>query len=248
MSTLTVDAIILQAFPYSETSKILRLLTPTHGVRSVMARGALRARSRFGGVLEPFTEGTAILQLKEGRELQTLTGFELTRAHRRLSTELLRLSGASLLSEIVLRTASEEAQPLLHARIGSALDRLEDAPAETLQSVILAEAWALVGLLGFEPELLACVRCAEALAGDADGAFDYGAGGVRCTACAPGGAGPRLPARARLDLLRLCAGEPVPLPETAGHWTLLARFLDYHVLSGGTLRSLPFITDTLHLG
>ncbi|MGH7130234.1 MAG: DNA repair protein RecO, partial [Planctomycetaceae bacterium] len=63
-----VDSIILQTFAYGDTSKILRLLTADHGVCSAFARGALRPRSRFGGVLEPFSEGVATLYLKEGRE------------------------------------------------------------------------------------------------------------------------------------------------------------------------------------
>ena len=64
MPIVTDSALILQVYPYSETSKILRLLTRGHGLRSAMARGALRPRSRYGGVLEPFTQGTATFFLK----------------------------------------------------------------------------------------------------------------------------------------------------------------------------------------
>ena len=77
MSAVTDDALILQAFPYGDTSRILRLLTRRHGLRSVIARGALRPRSRFGGSLEPFAEGIATLHLRANRDLQTLTAFEL---------------------------------------------------------------------------------------------------------------------------------------------------------------------------
>lgn len=245
MDSVTAEAVILQAFPYSDTSKILRLLTRTHGVRSVIARGALRPRSRYGGVLEPFTEGIATLQLKEGREVQTLVGFELTRAHRRLSTDLLRLGGASLLAEIVMRTGSEEPHPELHKHLGGALGRLEGAPAASLEPRILAEAWALIALLGFAPELKACTACGTMLEPESPTAFDNAAGGVRCPSCAEGAPGAKLPPHARRDLMRLVAGEAVTLPETAGHWTLLSRFLDYHVLAGGTLRSLSFVADIL---
>lgn len=245
MSTVSADAIILQSFPYSETSKILRLLTPTLGVRSVMARGALRPKSRFGGLLEPFTEGVATLHLKDGREIQTLTGFDLTRSHRRLSADLLRLGGAALLSEIVIRTGSEEPYPELHAHLRGALARLGEAAGAALEPTILAEAWALIALLGFQPELGACVRCGAIIAPDAPAGFDYRAGGVRCAECGERSAGPRLPPHARGDLARLVVGEGVALHETEGHWTLLSRFLDYHVLAGGTLRSFPFLMDAL---
>jgi hypothetical protein len=73
----TTESIILKGFAYGDTSRILRLLTRQHGVQSVIAKGALRPRSRFGGVLDPFTEGLATFNLREGRDLHTLSGFEL---------------------------------------------------------------------------------------------------------------------------------------------------------------------------
>ena len=48
-------ALILQAYPYGETSRILKLLCESHGLRTVIAKGARRPKSRFGGLLEPFT-------------------------------------------------------------------------------------------------------------------------------------------------------------------------------------------------
>ena len=62
MAAVTSDAIILQVFPYGDTSRILKLLTATHGLRTVIAKGALRPRSHFG-VLEPFATGVATLLL-----------------------------------------------------------------------------------------------------------------------------------------------------------------------------------------
>src|SRR5690349_18239376 len=64
LSVVTTDAIILQAFPYGDTSRILRLLTRDFGVRSAMAKGATRPKSRYSGLLELFTEGSATLYLK----------------------------------------------------------------------------------------------------------------------------------------------------------------------------------------
>ena len=61
MSVVTTDAIILQAFPYGDTSRILRLITRDYGVRSVIAKGATRPKSRFSGLLEVFTEGSATI-------------------------------------------------------------------------------------------------------------------------------------------------------------------------------------------
>ena len=245
MPLVTAEAVVLQTFAYGETSKILRLLTRTHGVQSVIAKGALRPKSRYGGVLEPFTEGVASFYFRDSRELQTLSGFELTRSQQSLGRDLLRFGGASLIAELVIRTASEEPQPGLFEAVRDALHAVREAESSVLESVVLAQSWRIVALLGFEPALDACITCDRALRADEDASFDYAAGGVRCATCAQGSTGHRVPAHALATLRRLARGEPVPIARTEGHWKLLARYLDHHVLEGGSLRSLAFLAETI---
>ncbi len=242
---MTADALVLQAFAYGETSKILRLLTRTHGVQSVIAKGALRPRNRFGGILEPFTEGVASFYHRESRELHTLSGFDLLRSQQALGRDLLRFGGASLIAEIVLRTASEEPAPELFEAVRDALHCMRDARPEVLESVLLAQAWSIVALLGFAPVLDECVGCGRALGPDEDTSFDHSAGGVRCGGCARLARGYSVPASARTALRSLVQGDAVPLARTEGHWKLLSRYLDHHVLEGGSLRSLAFLAETL---
>lgn len=248
MPLITTEAIILQTHAYSETSKILRLLTQTHGVRSAIARGALRPKSRYGGLLEPFTVGMATLYLKDGRDLQTMSGFELVRSGQALGRDLLRFGAASLLAEVVLRTASEAADPALYEQVRRALHRLERAEPEAVESTALAETWALTDRLGFGPELEECLTCGRMLDAAEEAVFDHGAGGVRCVECGEGAPGRRLPTHARHALARLVRGEAVPLERTAAHWQLLARFLTYHLTDGGALRSLAFLTEAMEVG
>jgi DNA repair protein RecO (recombination protein O) len=248
MPLVTTDAIILQAFPYSDTSKILRLLTRTHGVRSAIARGALRPRSRYGGVLEPFTKGTATFYLKEGRDLHTLSAFELIRPRQELGRDLLRFGAASLLAEILIRTASEAPDPALYEHVDQAFALLADAPEEAVQGVALARLWALVGQLGFAPALDGCLVCGRTVNGDEDGDvfFDYAAGGIHCADCGGGDAGRVIPAPARRALLAYCAGVAVaPGASASAHWQLLTRFLGYHLADLGSLRTLQFLADAI---
>jgi DNA repair protein RecO (recombination protein O) len=246
MPLVTTDAIILQTFAYSDTSKILRLLTRTHGVRSAIAKGALRPKSRYGGILEPFTQGVASFYLKDGRDLHTLSGFELARPRQELGRDLIRFGAACLLAEILIRTASEEADPDLFARVETAFERLRTVDAGTLEAAALAEVWSLVGHLGFAPALDACLVCGRTVAPDTETFFDYAAGGIHCPDCGGGETGRTLPAVARDALRRLQAGEAPPLGDnSAAHWQLLARFLGYHVADLGTLRSLHFLASQI---
>jgi DNA repair protein RecO (recombination protein O) len=249
MALVTLDAIVLQAFPYSETSKILRLLTPSHGVQSVIAKGARRPRSRFGGILEPFTDGAATFYLRANRDLHNLSEFDLSRSRQGLGGDLVRFGAASLLAEMVLRTASEVAAPEVFDRVRASLNELETAPAGRIEAVALAEAWALVTTLGFGPSLDLCVACGGELPGEESLFLDYSAGGIYCGLCpGGGGAGRALPARARADLRAFCTGTAVELERAGAHWQLLSRFLAYHLVEAGSLRSLDFLADALSTG
>ncbi|HSH44876.1 MAG TPA: DNA repair protein RecO [Longimicrobiales bacterium] len=236
-----VEATILQAFPYSETSRILRLLTAEHGVQSVIAKGARRPKSRYGGILEPFTDGIASFSLRENRDLHTLSGFELVRSRQALGRDLVRFGGASLLAEIVLRTASQQAAPEIFHHVRHAFEALRDAPSDTVESVALAQVWSLIAVLGFAPALDRCVGCGEPT-GEGDLFFDYSAGGLHCGECgAMAGTGRVIPEAARVDLARFCHGLDGGVGRTGAHWQLLARFLAYHLVDARSLRSLEFL-------
>lgn len=251
MPLITTECIVLRSQPYSETSKILRLLTPDHGVRSVIAKGALQPRSRFGGVLEPFARGRASIYLSNNRDLHTLGSFDLTRTGQALGRDLVRFAVASLLVELILRTASEAADPALFAHLSGALDRIETSDAEMLEPRGLAEAWSLIAYLGFAPIVDRCVSCERGLASDEDAHFDYAAGGTRCRDCGGAGAYARtrsLPAHARQALSHFIRGDEVRPERTAAHWALLSRFLTYHLGDGGPLHSLQFLGDAVPTG
>ena len=245
MAVLTTDAIILQAFKYSDTSKILRLITRGSGLQSVIAKGALRPKSPFGGVLEPFTEGVATFYFKDGRDLHTLTTFELSRSRQRLGSDLIRFGGASLIAELVLRSGIEEPDTELFDTVRNALDRIQDAESDQVEATVLGETWALIAQLGFAPALDECIGCGRTLGADEEVSFDYAAGGVRCGTCAAGMPGRQLPSHARMALMRVMQGEHVQLERTSAHWRLLARFLAHHVLDGATLKSLTFLAEAL---
>lgn len=244
MPLVSDSALVLQVFAYSETSKILRLLTREHGLISAMARGARRPKSRYGGVLEPFTQGRASFYLKPNRELHNLSGFDLERSRQRMGSHLARFAGASLLSELVLHAPAEAADPALFELVTEWLDALEVAPAEHVEAVALTASWSVATEMGFGPELDRCVRCSTPVGPEQDAHFDYGAGGIACRTCA-GPAGRGVPARALGHLRRMRAGDVPAIQRPPAHWALLERFLTYHITDGRPLRSLAFLAEAL---
>ncbi len=243
MPLVATPALILHTFAYGDTSRILRVLTPEYGVRSLIAKGAASPRSRFGGVLEPFTEGEAQFVLRENRDLLTLSGFSLLRSRQGIGRDLTSFAGASLAAEIVLRFATVEPQPELFSALSSALDRLAD-PATNPVSESLSTIWTVVASFGLQPRMDACVRCGVALEADEGGRFDADAGGIVCKRCGSGARylGPEM----RIEIALMCgvglAGSPT---DARTHGEILHAFLAAHILHGRPLRSLPMFLNVL---
>lgn len=249
MPLVTTHATILKTYEYSETSKILRLLTRSQGLCSVIAKGARRPRSRFGGLLEPFTDGIATYYAKEGRELHTLSGFDLVRERQALGNDLVRFAGAGILTEMAFRFAPSVADPELHAQLRRGLDRLvSDAVASEI--VILEETWKLIGTLGFGPSVEHCVECGKPLGGEEDARFNLIDGVMLCQRCRAGAADLHLRAldpATRSELSELLAGSTrrSALRTTRAQLDLLREFIAYHLADQRPLNSLRFLEERL---
>src|SRR5436305_7443000 len=144
MSLVVTDAIVLHAFDYLESSRILKLVTRDAGVRSVLARGARRSKGRFGSALDLYAQGTAELHVKPGRELDTLGAFDITRSRPQLGTHLSRFTGASAIAELTLRFARDAADPGLFDAVASTLDAIAASPAARTGDATLGGAWRML--------------------------------------------------------------------------------------------------------
>jgi DNA repair protein RecO (recombination protein O) len=244
MPQLDTPAIVLSSLRYSETSKIVRLATRAHGVQSALAKGAMRPRSRFGASLQTLSEGQARLLIKEHRELHILASFDLSRLHVGLAEDLDRYAIASVLAEVVLRFAPADPHPESYDLLQESLSLIEAAPHGEVDAVGFRSLWRLIGALGFEPALDACVRDGILLPADGALAFSTREGGALCPACAAAHGATRLPPDARLDLESLL-DPAADLPHldhrhAESHRRLLARYIRYHLGEGAELPALEF--------
>src|SRR5438270_6794411 len=99
---LKTEAIVLRSIRYGEADRILHLYTPDHGRIGAIARGARRARSRFGARLEPFLHIRAVLH--EGRgELYTVTGADTVAMHPAVRDHAATLDAAARACDAVAR-------------------------------------------------------------------------------------------------------------------------------------------------
>src|ERR1700742_5128327 len=100
--SLKTEAIVLRSMRYGEADRILHLYPPHHGRLSAIPKGVRRARSRFGGRLEPFFRLDLVLY--EGRsDLLTVTSAETVAGHPRLRQDAGALDGAARACDAVGR-------------------------------------------------------------------------------------------------------------------------------------------------
>ena len=233
MSLLVTESIVLHAFDYLESSRIVRLLTRDAGLRSALAKGARKSRRRFGSGLDLFAQGTAFLHTRPGRELDTLSGFEDARARTALGEELERFTGAEAIAEIALAFGREGADSALFDAVVHALDALTTRRGPQAREATLAGAWQIIGALGFGPALDECAECDAPLASEEIALFSHAAGGVVCGRCAALTAGGRkLPAAARAAISGWMSGQhatDVSDADARAHQRLLREFLGFHL-------------------
>jgi DNA repair protein RecO (recombination protein O) len=238
---VATEAIVLHAFDYLESSRVLRLATREAGVRSAIARGARRSSRRFGGGLDLFSRGVAHLYTKPGRDLDTLAAFDDLRAGIELASDLGRFTGASAIAELTLRFSHEASvDTSLYDAVADALEAIGAAPPGETRTAVLAGAWRIVAELGFAPTLDDCAECHSPLPSDDVVMFSHPAGGALCARCARLARGRVLPPTARVAVRTWLAGGSIALAngaETRAHQRLLREFLSEHLVDGRPLRA-----------
>jgi DNA repair protein RecO (recombination protein O) len=241
MPAHATEAVVLHAFDYLESSRIIKLLTRDLGLRSVLARGARRSAKRFGAALDLFVQGTAELEIKPGRDLDTLTAFDLARTRAEIGLDLDRFSGASALAELILRFAQDDTDTNLFDVTVDALDRVAVATGSDARDAAIAGAWRILATLGFEPSLSECSDCQRPLADDESVMFSHSSGGVVCEGCARlARSGRKLPPKARAALRIWVAGDdaaPLADAEAKAHQRLLREFVHEHLSDGRPLKA-----------
>jgi DNA repair protein RecO (recombination protein O) len=249
MTHYSSPAIVLRRRDYGDFDLILTVLTPEHGLCTLIAKAAKKSTKRFPGILELFAGLNIVYRQGRGKAMPVLEEATLENAYGIVRSDIVKTAYASYWAELVfLWLEAGQACPSIYELLSFVLDGLvrDAAPAPLLNLLFQMR---FIGQEGLQPVLERCAHCRKAVEQLDQQQFciDLNQGGIICHACVP-----PAPSRLRLgkgtlkQLLWMADGAPskaMRVRFTA--WALseatefLEAFVPYHI--GRTPKSLSFL-------
>ena len=101
-----VEGIVIGETNYSESSKILNILTEKYGIIGVMSKGCRKMKSKLRGVSRKMIYADFHIYYKENG-LSTLIGVDLKNSFSNILTDLTRVSYAAYIIDLVNQVGKE---------------------------------------------------------------------------------------------------------------------------------------------
>ena len=177
--TFRSEAIVLGRRDFSESDRMLTLFSREFGKIDAIAKGARKPQSRKTGHVELFMRTNFLFA--KGREMNIITQAEMVEAYAGLREDLVRMTYASYLVELLNRfTADEDKHIGEYDLLANGLRWLE----KTADVLLVARYYELrlLGLAGYQPRLFHCVVCGEPIE-EQDQFFSAELGGLLCPNC-----------------------------------------------------------------
>ncbi|MBN1296349.1 DNA repair protein RecO [bacterium] len=211
--TMTVEGMVLRRFPVGETDQIYSVITRELGRIRASARGALRPRNPWRGVLEPFYRIQAELFLAPGSALHRFQHARIIGRPPAWIQDLDALQAAYVVIEILDRFTPESVpQAELFDAAMQAFGGIDEAPAVALP-IVLCFCLRFLTLAGFAVQWNQCTACSKSRPDRRSAYFSAGTGGILCSECAArdGSLQTHVLTGSVVEMAR-AAGEARPLP------------------------------------
>lgn len=228
--------VVLHRFPYSDSSWVLKALSPEFGVLSFLVKGGKRGESSFKACLDPLAESDIVFSDSSKSELCFLREASLREWHPTLRNDLVLLAEAQAAAEVLLRFAPQGLP--LEAEAGILREALQklDRHDETALSVFLFK---LSEIWGFGMNVSECAVCGKPLEGP-PASIREESGEAVCEACAFSRPAGKLAAYLA-DVFRISRGF---LPQEPGEFEpRILRYLRLHLGVQQEVRSLAWLHE-----
>ncbi len=239
---LKTEALVIQNVRWSESSKIVHLFTGEKGYVKAIAKGALRPKSPFRGVLENLNHIEVVLSLKEGRGLQLISQADLLNGFGNIREDLNSTAVGYAILELIKATIhyNEAARPLFRYTV-ELLESLNRFRPDHPLFYLLHFLFRLSDYLGFGWNLSVCRICRKRPV-KFPVVMDVENGAIICPDCLPGNfiSGSPLTEDRWMFLHTL---QSVPPEELGSLKRLIPSDLNYRSLLDVLLAHLNYHTD-----
>lgn len=156
MKIESFEGIILSETNYSESSKILNVLTKEHGLIGVISKGCRNMKSKLRGVSRKLIYGTFNVYYKE-HGLSTLISIDLISSFQNILKDLEKISYASFILDLSLQVLRQNKDEDIYDLLKETLLKIE----ENLQPIVLINIFELklLDYLGVKPNIDTCNYC-----------------------------------------------------------------------------------------
>ena len=150
------EGIVLTETNYSESSKILNVLTSDRGVVGIMSKGCRNVKSKLRGVSRKLIYGKFHVYYKENG-LSTLIGVDLIQSFSKTIMDLERVSFASYLIDLVYQVVKQNDDMEIFNLLRDTLLKIEEGHSPIVLTNILE--LKLLEYLGVRPSIDCCGVC-----------------------------------------------------------------------------------------
>lgn len=169
--------IVLKETPYSETSKVLNVLTSDYGLIGILSKGCKNMKSKLRGVSNKMVYGEFTIKYKE-TGLSTLTEGNFINSFKNIFNDIKKANYSFYLMDLVYQVLQQNNTKELFPLLEQSLIKINDGLSPELISNILE--LKLLKYLGVNLNLFSCSKCDSNL--DLFN-LDINSGGVICKSC-----------------------------------------------------------------
>ncbi len=173
----SLEGIIVYEKDYSETSKILDIITDKYGLISVISKGCKTMKSPLRSVSTKLIHGVFHLYYKKDK-LSILKSVDVIDNYKNIISDFSKVSYASYLIELVTQVIKQNDNKLIYKILISALKKID----EGFNPIVISDIVSLKYLeyLGVMPNLDSCARCGSV---NSIATLSSDAGGYLCNKC-----------------------------------------------------------------
>lgn len=174
---IEVEGIIVSERDYKDTSKIVGIMTSTHGLITCIVKGAKRLKSPLRSTTGKLTYGKFQILYKEGK-LSTLIEADVINIFKKIKTDIVCISYASFLVDLAEQVMKQNGNSEIYDLLIAGLKKIDDGFDPAVITNILELKY--LDYLGVMPVIDCCAICGRT---DSISTISARRGGYICNHC-----------------------------------------------------------------